>query len=95
MDLFYPSINMDTRGSARRCGLCSCHARSHPVASMAWEPSTYKKDVSGEMPNAYDPKKVEQCWGEFWEKEGLMGADAEVSANSATAGAALRFRRAH
>ena len=62
---------------------------------MAWEPSTYKKDVRGEMPNAYDPKKVEQCWGEFWEKEGLMGADAEVSANSATAGAALRFRRAH
>ena len=46
---------------------------------MAWEPSAYKKDVTGEMPNAYDPKAVEQCWGEFWEKEGLMGADAEVS----------------
>ena len=45
---------------------------------MAWEPSAYKKDVTGEMPNAYDPKAVEQCWGEFWEKEGLMGADAEV-----------------
>ena len=45
---------------------------------MAWEPSEYKKDVTGEMPNAYDPKSVEGCWGEFWEKEGLMGADAEV-----------------
>ena len=54
---------------------------------MAWEPSTYKKDVRGEMPNAYDPKKVEQCWGEFWEKEGLMGADAAVSANIAAAAA--------
>ena len=40
---------------------------------MAWEPSTYKKDVSGEMPNAYDPKKVEQCWDEFWETDGLIG----------------------
>ena len=45
---------------------------------MAWEPSEYKKDVTGEMPSAYDPKSVEGCWGEFWEKEGLMGADAEV-----------------
>ena len=46
--------------------------------AMAWEPSEFKKDVTGEMPNAYDPKSVEGCWGEFWEKEGLMGADAEV-----------------
>lgn len=47
-------------------------------AAMAWEPSEFKKDVTAEMPNAYDPKVVEGCWGEFWEKEGLMGADAEV-----------------
>lgn len=52
-------------------------------AAMAWEPSEYKKDVTGEMPNAYDPKMVEGCWGEFWEKEGLMGADAEVRLSAA------------
>ena len=47
---------------------------------MAWAPSEHKKDVTGEMPSAYNPKEVESCWGEFWEKEGLMGADAEVCA---------------
>ena len=55
------------------------------VVAMAWEPSEFKKDVTGEMPNAYDPKSVEGCWGEFWEKEGLMGADAEVRLSAATA----------
>ena len=51
---------------------------------MAWEPSQYKKDVTGDMPNAYNPKDVEGCWGEFWEKEGLMGADAEVCVRART-----------
>ena len=50
---------------------------------MAWAPSEHKKDVTGEMPSAYNPKEVESCWGEFWEKEGLMGADAEVCAPAA------------
>jgi hypothetical protein len=53
-------------------------------AEMAWEPSQYKKDVTGDMPNAYNPKDVEGCWGEFWEKEGLMGADAEVCVRART-----------
>ena len=49
---------------------------------MAYEKSKHKKDVSNDMPNAYNPADVEGCWGDFWEKEGLMGADAEVCANS-------------
>lgn len=57
------------------------------TAAMAWEPSEYKKDVTGEMPNAYDPKAVEGCWGDFWEKEGLMGADAEVRLSAADSAA--------
>ena len=55
---------------------------------MAWAPSEHKKDVTGEMPSAYNPKEVESCWGEFWEKEGLMGADAEVCAPAAACSAA-------
>ena len=49
------------------------------LCAMAYEKSKYKKDVTGtEMPNAYLPADVESCWGDFWEKEGLMGADAQV-----------------
>jgi hypothetical protein len=42
-------------------------------------------DLDADMPNAYNPMEVEKCWGEFWEKEGLMGADAEVSGSWAAA----------
>eukprot|EP01052_Picozoa_sp_SAG31_P005547 SAG31_NODE_245_length_19224_cov_10.210614_1_plen_138_part_00 len=31
-----------------------------------------------EMAGSYDPAEVEKCWGDFWEKEGLMGADADT-----------------
>eukprot|EP01051_Picozoa_sp_SAG22_P000298 SAG22_NODE_7_length_40155_cov_25.241356_11_plen_194_part_00 len=52
-----------------------------PEPESPWPKSDFKKDMSGEMAASYDPEVVEECWGEFWEKEGLMGADAETVLN--------------
>eukprot|EP00899_Mesostigma_viride_P028366 jgi/Mesvir1/8714/Mv02646-RA.1 len=38
-------------------------------------PPGEKKDVSGEMPKAYNPKAVEEGWYAWWEKSGFFSAN--------------------
>eukprot|EP00898_Chlorokybus_atmophyticus_P007302 jgi/Chlat1/7573/Chrsp63S07062 len=38
-------------------------------------PKGHKKDVSGEMPKAYNPRAVELAWYDWWQQSGFFSAD--------------------
>lgn len=38
-----------------------------------------KKDISGQMPDAYSPAYVEAAWYSWWEKEGFFKPEYSVS----------------
>ncbi len=38
-----------------------------------------KKDISGQMPDAYSPQFVEAAWYSWWEKEGFFKPEYSVS----------------
>ena len=42
-------------------------------------PTGHKKDLSGEMPAAYQPHYVEAAWQEWWEASGYYSADVAAA----------------
>jgi len=41
-------------------------------------PPGEKKDVTGPMPESYNPRYVEACWYSWWEKHGFFKPEYKV-----------------